>query len=49
MQSTMNGLHDPQDDGTLKNSFRIPESAVMNAIGTNNYNEYVGAAFRLYP
>lgn len=36
-----------QSDGTLKNSFRIPESAVMNAIGTNNYNEYVGAAFRI--
>lgn len=36
-----------QSDGTLKNSFRIPESAVMNATGTNNYNDYVGAAFKI--
>ncbi|MGI6743234.1 MAG: S-layer homology domain-containing protein [Eubacteriales bacterium] len=36
-----------QDDGTLKNSFRIPESAVINAIGGNNCNDYVGAAFKI--
>ena len=35
------------DDGTLRSSFTVPESVVSAAIGSNDFDQFVGCSFRV--
>nr|MCR5264222.1 S-layer homology domain-containing protein [Clostridiales bacterium] len=35
------------DDGTLRGSFSVPESVVSTALGSTDYDQYVGCSFRV--